>query len=61
MIRAAFLVRCSTNKQDYERQLDDLSRVCRRFGFTNTPDIIFGEHITGGKFRGFGPLATAKS
>lgn len=47
MIRAAFLVRCSTNKQDYERQLDDLSRVCRRFGFTNTPDIIFGEHITG--------------
>jgi len=46
--RVAYLVRCSTNKQDFDRQLKDLEAVAYRFGF-QLPDekLIFGEHITG--------------
>lgn len=44
---AAFLVRCSTDKQDYERQLEDLSIVADRFGFHVSESNIFGEYITG--------------
>ncbi len=44
---AAFLVRCSTDKQDYERQIEDLSIVANRFGFNVSEDNIFGEYITG--------------
>ncbi len=45
--KAAFLVRCSTDKQDYERQIEDLQRVADRFDFTVSEDNIFGENITG--------------
>ena len=43
--KAAFLVRCSTNKQDYERQVRDLKLVADRFGYEVYD--IYGEHITG--------------
>ena len=45
--KAAFLVRCSTDKQDYERQIEDLQRVADRFDLTVSEDNIFGEYITG--------------
>jgi len=45
--KAAFLVRCSTDKQDYERQIEDLQRVADRFDLTVSDDNIFGEYITG--------------
>lgn len=45
--KAAFLVRCSTNKQDYERQIEDLQHVADRFDLTVSEDNIFGEYITG--------------
>ena len=45
--RAAFLVRCSTDKQDYERQLEDLRLVAERFCLDVADENIFGEHITG--------------
>ena len=45
--KAAFLVRCSTDKQDYERQIEDLQRVADRFDFTVSEDNIYGEYITG--------------
>lgn len=45
--RAAFLVRCSTDKQDYERQLQDLEAVAEYFYLTISEDNIFGEYITG--------------
>lgn len=44
---AAILVRCSTNRQDYERQLKDLQRVADNFNYEIPNDLIFGEHITG--------------
>lgn len=44
---AAFLIRCSTDKQDHERQLDDLHQVADRFGFHVKENNIFGEYITG--------------
>lgn len=45
--KAAFLVRCSTDKQDYERQIEDLQRVADRFEFNVSEDNIYGEYITG--------------
>jgi len=45
--RAAFLVRCSTDKQDYERQIEDLQAVADRFNLSVSEDNIFGEYITG--------------
>lgn len=44
---AAFLVRCSTDKQDYERQIEDLSIVAERFNFHVDESHIYGEYITG--------------
>lgn len=46
-MRAAFLIRCSTKKQDYERQVKDLTRLANRFGYEYSESTIFGEHITG--------------
>lgn len=43
--KAAFLVRCSTNKQDYDRQVRDLQLVADRFRYSLYE--IYGEHITG--------------
>lgn len=45
--RAAFLVRCSTDKQDYERQVEDLRVVADKFNLSVSEDNIFGEYITG--------------
>ena len=45
--KAAFLVRCSTDKQDYERQIEDLQRVADRFDFNVSEENIYGEYITG--------------
>lgn len=46
-MKAAFLVRCSTNKQDYNRQLTDLNKVAEIFNFEVDEKNIFGEYITG--------------
>ena len=43
-MRAAFLIRCSTKKQDYERQVNDLTRLAKKFGYTSSDNMIFGEH-----------------
>ena len=41
------MIRCSTKKQDYERQVNDLTRLAKKFGYTSNDNLIFGEHITG--------------
>ena len=46
-MKAAFLIRCSTRKQDYKRQVNDLTRLAKQFGYEYEDDLIFGEHITG--------------
>lgn len=46
-MKAAFLVRCSTDKQDYNRQLKDLTKVANQFNFEVDSKHIFGEYITG--------------
>lgn len=46
-MKAAFLIRCSTKKQDYKRQVNDLIRLAKQFGYEYGEDLIFGEHITG--------------
>lgn len=44
-MKAAFLIRCSTKKQDYDRQVKDLQRLSEKLGYETA--AIFGEHITG--------------
>ena len=44
---AAFLVRCSTDKQDYDRHIQDLAAVAERFDLHVSESNIFGEYITG--------------
>ena len=46
-MKAAFLIRCSTKKQDYDRQVKDLTRLAKRFGYEYEDSLVFGEHITG--------------
>lgn len=46
-MKAAFLIRCSTKKQDYDRQVKDLTRLAKKFGYDYDDSLIFGEHITG--------------
>lgn len=46
-MRAAFLIRCSTDQQDFTRQLEDLQREAERMGYEYSDDLVFGEHITG--------------
>jgi len=46
-MKAAFLVRCSTDKQDYDRQLKDLNKVVEQFNFELDKDNIFGQYVTG--------------
>lgn len=46
-MKAAFLIRCSTTQQDYDRQIDDLTKVADGYKFEVSPDLIFGEYITG--------------
>lgn len=38
-MRAAFLIRCSTKKQDYERQVNDLTRLAKKFGYTSSDNM----------------------
>ena len=47
MMKAAFLIRCSTKKQDYQRQVNDLTRLAKREGYEYSDATIYGEHITG--------------
>ena len=44
---AAFLIRCSTKKQDYQRQVNDLTRLAKKLGYEYSDATIYGEHITG--------------
>jgi DNA invertase Pin-like site-specific DNA recombinase len=46
-MKAAFLIRCSTQVQDYQRQISDLRRICKRNNFTTDESLIYGEYITG--------------
>lgn len=47
-MKAAYLIRCSTKKQDYERQVRDLNKLVKLWGYEPTPpEYIYGEHITG--------------
>ena len=46
-MKAAFLVRCSTDQGDYARQIDDLTKVANEFGFVFSEKHIFGEYVTG--------------
>ena len=46
-MKAAFLIRCSTTQQDYDRQIDDLTKVANSYKFETSPDLFFGEYITG--------------
>lgn len=46
-MKAAFLVRCSTDRQDYERQLNDLQKEADTFKFDVQSKHIFGEYVTG--------------
>lgn len=47
MKKAALLLRCSTNMQDFNRQRSDLLLVAKRFNFEVTEERIFGEYKTG--------------
>ena len=47
MNEAAFLIRCSTDRQDFERQIEDLTSVADRFGYHIDESNIFGEYVTG--------------
>lgn len=47
-MKAAFLIRCSTKKQDLGRQITDLSRLADDLGFEYDLDnLVYGEKITG--------------
>lgn len=47
-MKAAFLIRCSTDRQDYDRQIGDLMKCAKDFNYElPSPTLIFGEHITG--------------
>lgn len=47
-MKAAYLIRCSTKRQDYERQVRDLNKLVKLWGYEPTPpERIYGEHITG--------------
>lgn len=42
-MNAAFLIRCSTNQQDYDRQIIDLTKLAKSYNFEISKDLIFGE------------------
>ena len=47
MKKAALLLRCSTDSQDYDRQQRDLMPIAENMGYKVTEDLIFGEYVTG--------------
>lgn len=47
MKKAALLLRCSTDSQDYDRQQRDLLPIVESMGYEITEDLIFGEYVTG--------------
>ena len=59
MKRAALLLRCSTNIQDYNRQKLELEKVANRFKLKVAK--VFGEHVTGGKSSVSCPLKPSDS
>lgn len=46
-MKAALLLRCSTDSQDYERQYLDLKPCAEHMGYEVSEDLVFGEYITG--------------
>ncbi|MCD8269540.1 MAG: recombinase family protein [Parabacteroides sp.] len=46
-MNAVLLLRCSTDSQDYDRQLKDLTQLSKDFGYTVPEYLIFGQYITG--------------
>ena len=46
-MKAAFLIRCSTKQQDYDRQVKDLTKLAKSFGYEYDESITYGEKITG--------------
>lgn len=47
MKKAALLLRCSTDSQDYDRQQRDLLPTAESMGYEIREDLIFGEYVTG--------------
>lgn len=47
MKRAALLLRCSTDSQDYDRQQKDLQPTAENMGYKIIENLIFGEYVTG--------------
>ena len=47
MKKAALLLRCSTDSQDYDRQQRDLLPTAESMGYEIIEDLIFGEYVTG--------------
>ncbi len=47
MKTAALLLRCSTDSQDYDRQLRDLIPSAEYYGFNVPEEFVFGQYITG--------------
>lgn len=45
--KAAILSRVSTDKQEYERQLDDLKNIARADGYTVPKELIYAEKVSG--------------
>jgi DNA invertase Pin-like site-specific DNA recombinase len=46
-MKAALLLRVSTELQDLESQINDLLPIATSFGYEVPEEYIFGEHITG--------------
>lgn len=45
--KAALLVRCSTDQQDYQRQIEDLTALAEEWNYSVSEDLIYGEYVTG--------------
>lgn len=46
-MKAAFLIRCSSTDQDYERQVYDLTRLAQKEGYEYSEEIMYGEKVSG--------------
>lgn len=47
-MKAAFLIRCSTKRQDLDRQQNDLVRLAKSMGYEyDLENLVYGEKITG--------------
>ena len=55
-MRAAFLIRCSTKKQDYERQVNDLTRLLLSAKMVTT--TVAKQHIITNQKKSVYPIAS---